>query len=96
MGLPADEFARILREADNVEADLARGLLAEAGIPVLMHGPDFDFAELGAAVHHSVRGCDLYVPRDLRARALDVLSGAWGPLDEDGHPLEAPSSLDEP
>jgi hypothetical protein len=95
VGLPADDFALILRAADVIEADLARGLLEAAEIPVLLHGPDFDFAELGAAVHHMVRGRDLYVPRELQARAVDVLRGAWGPLDEDGHPLEPPAGWDE-
>ena len=95
MGLPADDFALILRAAGSVEADLARGLLEAAGIPALLHGPDFDVAELGAAVHHMVRGRDLYVPRELRERALDVLREAWGALDEDGHPLAPPADWGE-
>jgi len=90
MGRPSEDYAVLLKGADIVELDLARGLLREAEIPHLVHGPDFDVAELGVVSHHMVRGSNLYVPRDLRGRARDVLRAAWGPIDEDGHPLSRP------
>jgi hypothetical protein len=95
MQRPSEEFALVVRAADKIEIDLAQDLLAEAAIPVLVHGPDFDVAELGGEVHHQVRARDLYVPRELRGRARDVLSAAWGPLDDDGHPLEPPAEWSE-
>ena len=90
MGRPSEDYAVLLKAADTVELDLARNLLREADIPHLVHGPDFDVAELGVAGHHMVRGSNLYVPRELRGRARDVLRAAWGPIDEDGHPLTKP------
>jgi len=90
MGRPGDDYALILKAGDAIEADLARNLLTEADIPCLAHGPDFDVAELGLAAHNMVRGTDLYVPRELRGRARDVLRQAWGPIDEDGHPQSRP------
>jgi hypothetical protein len=90
MGRPSDDYAVLLKGADTVELDLARNLLREADIPHLVHGPDFDVAELGVAGHHMVRGSNLYVPRELRGRARDVLRAAWGPIDDDGHPQTKP------
>ena len=94
MGRPADDFAAVLRGAHGVESDMARDVLREADIPCLVHGPDFDVAELGTAVHHMVRGRDVYVPRELLERARAALQAAWGPLDKDGHPLERPAEPD--
>jgi hypothetical protein len=90
MGRPSDDYAVLLKGADTVEIDLARGLLREAGIPHLVHGSDFDVAELGVAAHHMVRGSNLYVPHELRDRARDVLKAAWGPIDEEGRPQTRP------
>ena len=90
MQRPSQEFALVVRAANKVEIDLARDLLSQEQIPLLVHGPDFDVAELGAEVHHQLRARDLYVPRELRGRALEVLSTAWGALDGDGHPVEPP------
>jgi hypothetical protein len=81
---PQDDFARLLEAADLVAIELARNLLDEAGIPSLVHGPDFDMAELGVAAHHAVRRRDLYVPRRALARAQAVLERAWGPPHERG------------
>jgi len=90
MGRPADDFAAVLRGAHGVESDMARDVLREADIPCLVHGPDFDVAELGVAAHGMVRGTNVYVSRALLERARDVLQAAWGPIDSDGHPLERP------
>ena len=78
MGTPSEDFARLLEAVDPVELDLARGLLDEAGIPCMAHGPDFDVAELGRAVHATIRKPDLYVPRGALERAREVLRAAWG------------------
>ena len=76
---PDNDLAMLLREASGVRLELARNLLEEAGIPSLVHGPDFDLAELGPAAHHGIRRQDLYVPRHAFARALEALERAWGP-----------------
>jgi len=84
-----DEEVALLREAlDQVECDLARNLLGEAGIPCLVEGPDFDIAELGRSAHANVRGQSLYVPRSALERARRVLEQAWG-RDEGSGPGEA-------
>ena len=73
MKKPSQEFDLLLKAPHPVEAELARGLLEEQGIPVLLHGSDFDVAELGSATHGMLRRPDLYVPRGARARAEAVL-----------------------
>jgi len=82
-----DDLARVLTDADDVEIGLAKSLLEQAGIPCLVHGPDFDVAELGIGAHRQVRGASLYVPPDLEERANRLLAEAWGPRDGAGHPL---------
>ena len=72
------EHARLLEAADAVELELAQGLLEAAGIPSLAHGPDFDMAELGTAVHQALRRRDLYVPRASLEAARAILQRAWG------------------
>lgn len=64
--------------ADSVTIELARQLLESAGIPSLAHGPDFDVAEFGRAMHDNVRHQDLYVPQTALVRATEVLAEAWG------------------
>jgi hypothetical protein len=76
MGRPRDDFDLLLEAPHPVEAELARGMLADAGIPVLMHGGDFDVAELGSATHAMLRRPDMYVPKGARARAEQVLRDA--------------------
>lgn len=79
MGKPSQDFDLLLRAPHPVEAELARGLLEERGIPVLLHGHDFDVAELGAATHAMLRRPDLFVPKGARARAEEVLrEGGYG------------------
>jgi hypothetical protein len=78
MGSPSEDFDRILTAADSVTIQLARDILAAAGIPSLAHGPDFDVAELGRAAHDVMRRQDLYVPRGAGERSLDLLEEAWG------------------
>jgi len=90
MKRPSEEFALVLKEGDAFEVDMARSLLREADIPHMAHGPDFDVIEMGVAAHNMTRGTNLYVPRELRGRARDVLRAAWGPIDEDGHPMSRP------
>ncbi len=78
MAGPGQDFARLLAGAGPVESALAAQLLDAAGIPSLVHGPDFDVAELGVAAHQTLRGADLYVPRSALERARQVLDEAWG------------------
>ena len=70
----------LLRGLDHVGVSLAQNLLDEAGIPHLVHGPDFDIAELGSAVHDQLRLRAILVPREALARAREVLEEAWGEL----------------
>jgi hypothetical protein len=93
MGRPSQDFDLLLRAPHPVEAELARGLLEEQGIPALLHGGDFDVAELGSVSHAMLRRPDLYVPKGTRARALEVLreGGYEEPiaLEEDEPPAQA-------
>lgn len=76
--------ALVLEGVDKMVADMARGLLTEAGIPSLLHGPDFDVAELGVAAHSTIRGLGVYVPRSAEARAKEILDEAFGGEVADG------------
>lgn len=68
----------LLSAVNQIEADLARGLLEEAGIAHYVSGPDFDVVELGRSAHSVLRGADVYVhPADLE-RARKLLEEAWG------------------
>ena len=78
MGSPSDDFACLLETPSPVEADLARGLLDEAGIPCMLHGRDADFAEWGASAHQALTRPSLYVPRSALEEAQAVLAAAWG------------------
>ena len=73
-----DDFAVLLEGSDRIEADLAKNLLAEAGIPCAMRGPDFDVAELGRAAHDMLRGTDVLVPASALEKARAILEEAWG------------------
>jgi hypothetical protein len=77
-----DDYALVLEGVDKMVADMARGLLNAAGIPSMVHGPDFDVAELGVAAHSSVRGVGVYVPKAAEARAREILGEAFGPAAE--------------
>jgi len=68
----------LLDSVDGVTAQLARGILEEAGIPSMMKGPDFDVAELGRVAHDSIRGTSLLVPAMALERARALLDEAWG------------------
>ena len=68
----------LLAAPDPVKGELARGLLEEAGIPSLFHGPDRDVAELGTAVHMAFTRPDLLVPAAALEDAREVLRRAWG------------------
>jgi hypothetical protein len=72
------EFDTLLASVDYVEGELAKELLASAGIPSMMHTPDFDVAELGLVSHAQIRHGDLLVPRGARATARAKLVEAWG------------------
>ena len=79
MSSPEDRRPVVLLAApDPVKAELARSLLEEAGIPTMSHGPDRDFAELGAAVHMAFTRPDLLVPASALEKARAVLEQAWG------------------
>ncbi len=74
----AGRYAKAVSSVPRYEAEIARQLLSEAGIPCFVHGPDFDRAELGAS-HDMVRHVDVHVaPADLE-RAKATLAEAWGP-----------------
>jgi hypothetical protein len=73
-----DEFDRLLSAVDPMEGEMARDLLAEHGIPSMMHGPDFDVAELGRASHGVSRHPDLFVPKGTKVAARAILAEAWG------------------
>ena len=73
-----DEYALVLDGVDKMTADMAQVLLKEAGIPSLLHGADFDVAELGVAAHAAIRGIGVYVPKSALDQASEILAGAWG------------------
>ena len=83
MGTPAEDFALLLEAANPEEVEMARGLLASAGIPCLVHGPDFDVAELGTAAHAVIRHQNVYVPNSAFEQASTILAEAWGTEPED-------------
>lgn len=78
------KFALLIEGANSVTSKLAKNLLEEVGIPVLLKGPDFDVVELGQAAHDNLRGTDVLVPSDAFERAREVLDAAWGPQVEGG------------
>ncbi len=75
---PDPEISVLLVAPDSIKADLARGLLEEAGIPSLLHGPDMDMAELGVAAHARFTRPDLLVPAAALGAARELLEEAWG------------------
>jgi len=75
---PRTEIVVLLAAPAPVEAELARGLLEEAGIPSMLHGPDMDMAELGVAAHASFTRPDLLVPAAALEAARAILKEAWG------------------
>lgn len=92
MGTPRDDFDLLLEAVSPVEAQLAKGVLAEVGIPVFVHSGDFDFVELGRAAHDRVRRPDVFVPKGALERARAALDEAWGPgWHERGGPGSDPS-----
>lgn len=72
------EFDVVLSSVAFVEGELARELLQSAGIPCLLHSPDFDIAEIGLASYAQLRSGDLLVPRGSRPAARAALVDAWG------------------
>jgi hypothetical protein len=73
-----NEIVVLLVAPDPVEAELARGLLKEAGIPSMLHGPDMDMVELGVAAHAGLTRPDLLVPAAALEAARAILKEAWG------------------
>ena len=95
MSKPEDDFALLVEGGNAVRLDLARNLLEEAGLPCLIHGPDFDVAELGFAAHAAVRHANLYVPTEALEKARALLAEAWGAEGEDSaDPASAAIDLD--
>jgi hypothetical protein len=70
------ELALLLEGVDAVERDLARNLLASAGIPVLVDEPDL--LEGGVGGFRVPGVTRIYVPRSALARARTILDFAWG------------------
>ena len=68
----------MLTGVDPMEGEMAKELLAGQGIPSIMHGPDFDVAELGRAAHAVSRHPDLFVPKGTKVAARAILAEAWG------------------
>jgi ADP-heptose:LPS heptosyltransferase len=77
MTSPSQDYALLLAAATAVDAELAKELLESEGIPVLLHGLDRDFAELGAAVHMQVSHPDVYVPKTALDKAVEILRRTW-------------------
>jgi hypothetical protein len=73
----ASDFDLLLQAVTPVEAEMIKGLLAEAGIPCLVHTQDFDMVELGKGAHDSVRHPDVYVPKGTKDQANAILDEAW-------------------
>ena len=73
-----EQFDLLLAAVDPLEGEMARELLAEQGIPAMLHGPDFDVAEFGSAAHGVARHPDLYVPKGAKVAARSILAEAWG------------------
>jgi hypothetical protein len=73
-----DQFDVLLVAVEPTEGEMARDVLAGAGIPSMLYSPEFDVAELGTTVHSSVRRPDLLVPKGSHAAARAVLIEAWG------------------
>ena len=73
-----EEHALLLDTVPKVTADLACQVLEAAGIPSLLHGPDFDVAELGSAAHDTLRGASVFVPKSALEQARKALADAWG------------------
>jgi len=79
MSSPEDRTPVVLLSApDPVKGELARGLLEEAGIPSMFHGPDRDVAELGTSIHMAFTRPDLLVPASALKDARAILVQAWG------------------
>ena len=70
-----EEFAVLLEDVPGIHADMVKNLLEEAGIPCLLHGQDFDVAELGAA-HALVRGRTVLVPHAALEKARRLVDEA--------------------
>jgi len=67
----------LLDSTSQIGAELAKGLLEEAGIPCLLQGPDFDRVELGYGVHGTAFGVSVYVPHVALEHARSILRAAW-------------------
>ena len=77
MSSPRTEFDLLLQAPTSVEAEMAREILSQEGIPTYLHGRDRDLAELGVAIHNSLTRPDLYVPKGRGAEAEAILKAAW-------------------
>lgn len=77
MGSPATDYDLLLAAPDPFVAEMARGVLADAGIPSLIHGRDINVGELGASVQRAFTRPDLFVPKGAGARARVLLEEAF-------------------
>ena len=76
MDSPIRDFDPLLSSTNPVEASLAQELLAEAGIPCLLH--PLDSREAFVLCWNPLDAPALYVPRGQRWAAAKVLREAWG------------------
>jgi len=88
----AKDFDLLLQAVTPVEAEMVKSLLAEAGIPCLVHTQDFDMVELGKGAHDSVRRPDIYVPKGTKDQANAILDEAWA---DRGTEASGPASSEE-
>jgi hypothetical protein len=96
MSSNSSEFDLLLEAPTSVEADMAREILAQEGIPTFMHGKDRDLAELGAAVHSAYTRPNLFVPKGRRAEAQAILDEAWDKSALSDEVALSVPSVDEP
>lgn len=90
------DFDLLLEAVTPTEAEMVKGLLAEAGIPCLVHTGDFDMAEMGKAAHDSVRHPDVYVPKGAGEAAKAILDEAWADRAPADAAAEAGEAAEEP
>jgi hypothetical protein len=77
MASPRREFDLLLEAPTSVEADMAREVLGQAGIPTYLHGRDRDLAQFGVVAHNNLTRPDLYVPKGRRGEAQAILDETW-------------------
>ena len=72
-----EDHAILLAAPDWAEAQMAKNVLAEAGIPSLLREINSGLLECGPELQSAMHRPDLMVPRALLERARAALSEAW-------------------